>query len=263
MRKPTVSPSRITTYLACPVKYRWTYVDPRGRWYLRAKHYYSFGLNLHAALQRFHDSSDLGVTTTEEAVASMEENWITAGFATPEEAEEALAEGRELVTTFLEGTAEADAGSTTLFVEKRLSLDFGDFALVGRLDRVDERADGTLEIIDYKSGGERKAEELESDVAMNVYALLLRQRFPQAKIRITFANLKTNRRVSADISGAALDSFCTDIHAVGVEVLNRDYENVDPKYKQLCKTCDFLPLCRRHEEFSETFEVLSGEGGNW
>ena len=38
------------------------YVDDRGKWYLKAKSYYSFGTTLHRVLERFHDA-DIVVAT--------------------------------------------------------------------------------------------------------------------------------------------------------------------------------------------------------
>ena len=78
-RKQTLSPSKITTYLACPVKFGWTYLDPRGKWYLKSKSYYSFGSTLHKVLERFHNAGDTGVTTVGDALqASASEIGIAA-----------------------------------------------------------------------------------------------------------------------------------------------------------------------------------------
>ncbi|MGI8923411.1 MAG: RecB family exonuclease [Fimbriimonadales bacterium] len=256
MRKPTLSPSKITTYLACPVKYRWTHIDPRGKWFFRSKNYYSFGLSLHAALQRFHDSNDLGVTTTEETIASLEENWVSAGYASPEEAAEALAEGREIVSQYIESAAVSGSARAPLFVEKQLSLDMGDFILAGRLDRVDELPDGTLEIIDYKSGSQFSEEELLQDVAMNSYHLLLRELMPDRRMLLTTVMLRAGERVTVEQTTEYLDQFAEDVKSIGIEILNREYHEIDPIPKSLCQWCDFLPLCERHDEFRESFHEL-------
>jgi len=242
--------------LACPVKYRWTHIDPRGKWFLRSKHYYSFGLSLHAALQRFHGTDDLGVSTTQETIASLEENWISAGYASPEEAAEALAEGREIVSQYFESAAVAASEIPPLFVEKQLSLDMGGFTLVGRLDRVDELPDGTLEIIDYKSGGRFSEDELLQDVAMSSYHLLLREHMPDRRILLTIVMLRSGERITVEQSFRHLDQFAADVKAIGIEILNREYHEIDPLPKTLCQRCDFLPLCERHEEFRESFQEL-------
>ncbi|MBL1150892.1 MAG: PD-(D/E)XK nuclease family protein [Armatimonadetes bacterium] len=257
-RKPSLSPSKITTYLACPVKYKWTYVDPRGKWFLRSKSYYSFGASLHSVLQRFHDEGDRGVQTAEQAVAALEENWITAGFASPEEAEVALAEGRDLVATYVEEHYRRGPIGRTLYVEKQLRKELGQFVLIGRIDRIDERDDGTIEIIDYKSGrSETDSEDLLNDVAMNCYQLLVRSMLPDRKVLSTIVALRTQSRTTVEPDPAALEQFERDIVAVGTEILNRDYESLLPTAKDICLECDFLQLCMRHEDFAEEVEAIS------
>ena len=92
-RKPTLSPTKISAYLACPVLYRWTYADARGRPYLRAKSYYSFGSTLHRVLEKFHQAPDDGVPTVQQMAAEYEESWIDAGFSNAAEMAEAYGEG--------------------------------------------------------------------------------------------------------------------------------------------------------------------------
>jgi len=151
-RKPSISPSKLTNYLACPVKYRWTYVDDRGKWYLRSKSYYSFGTSLHRVLERFHSSDDSGVETTDQALAAYEDNWIDAGFSSMEEMAEAYHEGKEMLERHVHEFKKRETKARVLFVEKQLKLDMERFDLTGRIDRVDEHEDGTLEIVDYKTG---------------------------------------------------------------------------------------------------------------
>ncbi|MEZ5163756.1 MAG: PD-(D/E)XK nuclease family protein [Fimbriimonadaceae bacterium] len=139
-RKPTISPSKMTTYLACPTKYMWTYIDSRGKWYLRSKSYYSFGTSLHSVLQRFHDSGDTGVTTTAEAVAALEESWVQAGYESQEQMMQALGEGKEIVEKYVEESLAAPVTAKTLFVERCFAVIWGAlFSLVGLIVLMSER----------------------------------------------------------------------------------------------------------------------------
>ncbi|MCH8275084.1 MAG: PD-(D/E)XK nuclease family protein [Armatimonadetes bacterium] len=258
-RKPTISPTKITTYLACPVKYKWTYVDPRGKWFMRAKSYYSFGSSLHSVLQRFHDEGDKGVQTKEQALAKLAENWVTAGYATPEEAAEALAEGRELIAGYVDAQAERPPGIQTIFLEKQLRDDLGEFVLIGRVDRVDELEDGSLEIIDYKSGRDAtEPDELRDDIAMNCYQLLVRSKMPGKRVLSTVIALRTQSSTTVEPSEEEVEQFKQDLLALAGEILSRDYENLVPTVKEICPECDFLPLCRRNEEFAEEYEPREG-----
>lgn len=250
-RKPTLSPTKITTYLACPVKYRWTYVDAQGRWYLRAKSYYSFGTTLHKVLQRFHDEGDIGVTTTEEAIAAMEESWIDAGFTSAEEMQEAFGEGKEILARHVATARERPREAKTLFVEKMLKYEFDDFILNGRIDRVDEYPDGALEIVDYKSGRQDVSpEDVQADLAMSAYQLLLKRQFPDRPVRATIVALRTGRQASYEMSEGELQEFEADIDILGRQMVGTNFfEDVFPKPKELCYRCDFVNLCRKVEDF--------------
>ena len=251
-RKPTLSPSRITTYLACPVKFRWTYLDPRGRWYMRSKSYYSFGSSLHRVLERFHDSDDAGVTTVDEAVAAVEESWVDAGYGSAEEMAEALGEGKAMVERYVEDAITHDRGGRSLLVEKMLNMHFDRFKLVGRPDRVDEMEDGTLEIVDYKTGRATvTAEEVAHDIALACYQLLVRQLFPDRRIVATIVALRSGDRATHGMNDAELKQFQIDIEVLGNEILDVDYPELVPVPKDLCPRCDFLPLCKKHPEFGD------------
>jgi RecB family exonuclease len=255
-RKPTLSPTKISTYLACPVKYRWTYVDSRGKWYLRAKSYYSFGNTLHQVLERFHADGALGVRTTEEVMALYDESWIDAGFSSAEEMAEAYGEGKLILERHVEEERKRPLTAHTLFVERQLRMDMGEFVLIGRLDRVDEHEDGTLEVIDYKSGRESVDEDdVRFDLAMTCYQLLLRHRFPQRPVIGTIIALRSGASATASLTDDEAAEFASDIHTLGVRILNEEFHELVPRAKELCSRCDFLPLCRKHEEFDGTYQT--------
>lgn len=230
--------------------YRWTYVDDRGKWYLRSKSYFSFGLTLHAVLQRFHDVGDKGVVTTEQAIAAVEENWIQAGYASQDEMMQAMSEGKAVIENYVEAVATQPVTSKTLYVEKQLRGDLGEFDLVGRLDRIEEGDDGTIEVIDYKSGRQDVSpEEIATDIAMGCYQLLLTQNFPGRKVCATIIALQSGARATTSFSSEELEQFKFDVVYLGREILHRDYEGITPVGKTLCHGCDFLPLCSKHPDF--------------
>jgi RecB family exonuclease len=252
VRKPTLSPTKITTYLACPFKYRWTYVDNRGKWYLRAKSYYSFGSTLHHVLERFHNEGDTGVTTTEEVLAAYEESWIDAGFSSAEEMAEVYGEGKQILTRHVQAQLQRPKTAKALFLERQFRYDMDEFVLIGRIDRVDEHDDGALEIVDYKSGRESvSADDVRSDIAMCCYQLLLKRKFPDREIRASIVALRSGHSASVSLSDLEIDEFESDLRRLGIEILSEDFAERIPVFKLLCPHCDFLPLCRKDPAFSE------------
>lgn len=251
-RGPTLSPSKITTYLACPVKYRWTYADARGRWYVKAKSYYSFGATLHRVLERFYSSNETGVETTAEVAAAYEESWIDAGFSSPEEMQEAFGEGLEILERHVAETKIKPKIANTLYVEQLFTLKMNGFKLVGRVDRVDEHEDGSLEIIDYKSGREVvEQEDVSTDIAMGIYQLLVRRKHPGKRVFATIIALRTGAQASWEMPEEEVDQFQKDIQLLGDEILSEEFFDLTPMKKPLCRNCDFIPLCRKHPEYEE------------
>ncbi|MER3462454.1 MAG: hypothetical protein C4342_05560, partial [Armatimonadota bacterium] len=95
---------------------------------------------------------------------------MSAGYSSPDEAEEALGEGRSIITSFVEAEVERAREVEVLDVERRIQLDMGEYILVGVLDRINRLDEETIEIVDYKSLRDRTTEDdVRFDVAMNVY----------------------------------------------------------------------------------------------
>ncbi|MCS7066993.1 MAG: PD-(D/E)XK nuclease family protein, partial [Fimbriimonadales bacterium] len=148
MRKPTLSPTRIQTYLTCRVKYYWAYLSPLGRRFRRPNPTLAMGANLHRVLQVFHELGGVEALSPEQVAHALEALWSAEGFETPEQSEAHKQMGHALLADYYARQAAQPSPARTLLTEKLLRMDRGDYVLLGRIDRVDEYPDGTLEIID-------------------------------------------------------------------------------------------------------------------
>lgn len=245
-RKPSISPTKLTTYLACPQLFYHTYLNEAGRYYLRSKSYYSFGSSLHAVLQKFHDAKDEGVKSVDQAVSSLEEDWIGAGYSSQQEMQEALSEGKDIIRNYVAAIQAQEPTTTTILVEKQLRMEVGDFDLIGRVDRVDEHNDGLLEVVDYKSGRNSVSEEdIRNDIAMNCYHHLVQNRFPDVPIALSIVALRTNSKATVQLTNNEAGEFLEDVRGLGNSILNKNWEDSEPVEKPLCESCDFRKLCWR------------------
>ena len=166
----------------------------------------------------------------------------------------AFGEGRQIIEAHVEEALKSPRLARTFMVERQLRHDLGEWVLIGRVDRVDEHPDGSLEIVDYKSQRESvSSEDVATSLAMCCYQLLLKRKFPDRRVFATIHALRTNQAASAEFSEDELAEFENDLLRLGSDVLGRDFAETYPTLKPLCERCDFLPLCRQYEPFEEAW----------
>jgi putative RecB family exonuclease len=246
VRKPALSPTKIGLFLECAVKYRYVYIDRIGRFYLRSSPGLSFGATLHQVLQQFHAQ---GATQTLEAMQNtVDSKWIAAGYETAEQEAEHHDRALELVSAYHAAYQQkTEIGTVTLFTEKTISWDFTRFRLTGRVDRIDQHPDGTLEVIDYKSGrSDVTARDVAGSLAMNCYQLILHHLYPDSAIRGTIYSLKSGVSATSALDGDARARFQTDIEQIGARILDTNWDVVRPVPIEICSECEFLSRCRTY-----------------
>ena len=245
-RKPTLSPTRINTYLECAVKYKYIYQDKIGRFYTKARAGYSFGSTLHNVLQDFHEQG--AIHTPEEMVEELQQKWIGAGYASQEQEQAQREAGQQIVQAYHTAHQERiQAHVETIATEKTLSCDMGRFKLSGRVDRIDRHADGRLEIIDYKSGRwDTSAEEVANSLAMCCYQLILKRMHPDAPVCATIYCLRSGNQATAELADDTLEEFARELTDLGHHILDEDYDALRPVPLDICPECDFLPRCARY-----------------
>ncbi len=255
-RKPTLSPTRINTYLTCAVKYRYVYIEKIGKFYLKARPYYSFGSTLHNVLQTFHEEG--GKAAPEEMLTKLDEAWVSAGYESTAQETEHREAGEQIVQAYAAAhQARAEEEIETIALEKTINWDMGRFKLSGRVDRIDRYPDGRLEIIDYKSGRyEITPEEVASDLAMNIYQLILKRNYPESRVISSIQSLRSGSKASAELSIDEMAEFETDILQLGNEILDRDYSVLTPVPIEACSYCDFLPKCTLFWKNQALAEIL-------
>lgn len=240
-----LSPTKINTFLECPIKYRYVYVERIGRYYQRPKSFYSFGASLHAAIQGFHERGGPATQTPADLASHLEKSWISAGYKSPDEEQQHREQAHQMARDYFESAARRE--SRPILVEKPLYHNMGTFTLMGRIDRIDEWPSGELEIIDYKSGRlSVAAEDILDDLAMGVYQILTRGCYPDRQVLSTIHCLRTGVQATVEFPAEAIQETMEATHAVAEDILSRSWdERPEPPWKDACESCDFAELCRK------------------
>jgi ATP-dependent helicase/DNAse subunit B len=256
-RKFVISPTKLRIYSACEAKYRLEYIDKIGKFYHRSRAGFAFGNSLHRALDAFHNAGGAETVPAEALTASLDELWVAKGYTGNEQEAAYRAEGVRILQEYhaaqqavLADSAEREEAPPppkVLFTEKTLRIDLSsEVALSGRVDRVDEHHDGSLEIVDYKSGRENVSEEdVSGSLALQIYQLLLKRKYPERRVFATLVALRTGSQASHELSDPEQEHLAAECLETGEAIRNKDWENVLPVINEHCPYCDFLPHCTR------------------
>ncbi|MDA1316455.1 MAG: ATP-dependent DNA helicase [bacterium] len=236
-----LSHSQINTYEMCPLKYKYQYVlkIPTG-----GNAASSFGSSIHHALHKFYKgfSTDRSFGLTH-LMNLLETSWIPVGYRSRDEQSQMKEEARHMLENYFHTFHSPEIEIMDL--EKLFKIRVGsDIFLTGKIDRVDTKADGTIEIIDYKTGKMPDEKKLKKDMQLAIYAMAASDfglyHKPIEKIDLSFYYLQHREKIT-------LQRTEEDIHTVKMhvrEIAEKIREGVFPAQKsKACDFCDFKMIC--------------------
>jgi RecB family exonuclease len=252
------SHSQFRAYGECPLGYALANVyrvptDER-------KGYFEFGSAIHGAFETFTIARrearaaglpDPGLEALESA---FESTFKPTAFPGTEAAQHYRDRSGPALRRFFD--RELASASEALLFEARflLELDAGDGSepvrVVGFIDRIDRLPDGSVEVIDYKTGKAKSQRDVDDDDQLSMYALALRegavldpatgQPLP-APSKLTLYFTESDLALSTTRTDDQLDDFRAQTLTVARRIRSGDFA-ANPDYRR-CSWCDWRRLC--------------------
>jgi putative RecB family exonuclease len=232
------SASRVAAYQRCPRRYYWRYVVkvPRRRTAAQA-----LGINVHAALEAFERAGGVrlgGESAVREALAA---TWNSEGFASGEDEARARQEAELCLVRHLEVRQERPDMGEPVMLEQRLEGSLGRFRVVGVVDRLDRLPDGSLRLIDYKTGREdADAVSAPTVQQLAIYRSLVAQATSQAPAEVVVVR-PGHSDVPVLLSDLEWDSTLALAQAT-MAALEAD-QDYDARVEPSCRRCEFAGRC--------------------
>src|SRR5215472_8407761 len=168
----TCTPTRLTTWLNCPRRYRMTYLDrpPPGKGPPWAHN--SLGASVHNALAGWW-RLPFRERTVPAAGDLLERGWIDEGFADTLQSSRYRAWARAMVEAYVAGL---DPAREPVGVERTVATRTELIAVSGRIDRLDDRREpggaAELVVVDYKTGRHvLTVDDARTSLSLALYAL--------------------------------------------------------------------------------------------
>jgi RecB family exonuclease len=252
----TCTPTRLTTWLECPRRYRMSYLDrpvpPKGPPWAHN----SLGASVHNALAAWW-RLPLARRTVEAAGALLDQGWISEGYASDAQSARYRDWARGMVEAYVAGLdpAEEPAG-----VERTVATRTDVIAVSGRIDRLDARPlpDGRTElvVVDYKTGRHvLSVDNARSSLALALYALAAGRVLRRDCRRVELHHLPTGQVFGWEHTAESLGRHLRRAEEVAAECAEADErmraplppekfdEVFPPRPGPACGWCDYLRHC--------------------
>jgi RecB family exonuclease len=246
------APSRLVTYLDCPRRYRFGYLDrptpPKGPPWAHN----SLGAAVHTALASWW-KLPVDQRTVERAGDLLDAAWLVDGFRDAAQRDAAQRRAREMVQTYV---ADLDPLDEPIGVERTVALKTEHAALFGRVDRIDDRGIEGIVIVDYKTGRHvLTVDDARTSLALAVYAAGAERTLRRRCRRVELHHLPTGEVVAWEHTDEALTRHIGRADSIAAEVAELDLRfkaGVDPpeadrmyppQVSARCGWCDFNRSC--------------------
>ncbi|MBI2436150.1 MAG: ATP-dependent helicase [Candidatus Magasanikbacteria bacterium] len=256
--------SQINSYQRCPYQYKLAHILKIP---MKGSASFSFGNTIHNTLQKFYErvqelnsakqdslfglpvqesvekNDNIKVPKFDELLELYEKTWISDWYVSKKQRESYYEKGKEILKVFY--TAQEDRWTVPVSLEGHFKIKVGEYLINGRIDRIDKLSDGTLEIIDYKTG--KGKEELTTDDKQQllIYQIAAESLPEYTHIgevsKLTFYYLNDDLRTSfigKDKDIKKLQEKILD----AIEEIHRGKFDATPN-KFVCQFCDYKEIC--------------------
>ncbi|MBA3510165.1 MAG: ATP-dependent helicase [Thermoleophilaceae bacterium] len=228
-----LSASDIETYRLCPLKYKFARVF---RIPQEPTIHQRFGIVLHQVLERFHQSS---APAREDLFELFESSWRRGGFGDTDDELQFRERALSALDRYWERVRDQE-GEPAWF-ERSFSFQLGPHLLRGRVDRVDRLPDGTYELIDYKTGKAKSAEDLRQDIQLSVYQMGARESWGVETSAQSYMYVMTGEKVPVAHSEEELERVRGAIEKIGSGILRQEFQPTPTT--EICSFCDYRIIC--------------------
>ena len=256
-----ISYSRLENFKQCPLKYKLSNIDkikePKSKEAI-------FGTYIHKVLKWFYQK-DPHFPTLDALLKYYREYWPkkTEGFEwkDPEEEKSYFKEGLRILEEFYNKNIPHKTSILDLETRFEVVIDEnpdkpnGKHILTGVIDRIDKLPDGTVEIIDYKTGKRMPSQNaLDKNDQLSLYAIGLKNRWPRIKtenLKLSLYFLKFNEKINTKRTEKDLEEAKNKVIDLIHKIEKSDFE---PRSSVLCGWCGYRNICPIWRHFYEDQE---------
>jgi DNA helicase-2/ATP-dependent DNA helicase PcrA len=236
-----ISYSQLDTFMTCPLQYKYRYVVKIP---VPASAALSFGDTLHQTMYAFYIKVREGKSPSfEDLLKIYEEKWVSRGYGNVLYENKMKTHGKALLKGFFEKGYDPNVLPHELEQPFRIKIT-PRVKLGGKIDRVDKRLDGKIEIIDYKTGQSTRMKDVKNDLQLSVYAMAATDQgvysYRPEDVIVSFYFFEGQEKISATRTKKELEEAKENIATTVAEMEKSTYPANPGKH---CDFCEFRLIC--------------------
>lgn len=238
-----LSPLRVRVFNTCRLRYRYQYVD---KLEARLRPSDTAGTLVHNVLCDFFAKEPQAERSEERLISMFEERWaaLSPRYLRMPGVQELHDRNLDALRRFAQREdLRAEPFQVEAYVQIRIAPDV---TLFGRMDRIDEEPDGTLHIVDYKTGshpGDVDASQL------HLYAIMVESKLERIVSRASFWYLDDDSVWTAELAPQDKERALSGALAA-VREMQRE-QRFGPTVAPHCAACPYLYACDMREEIAQ------------
>jgi DNA helicase II / ATP-dependent DNA helicase PcrA len=231
-----ISFSQIKAYKDCPLRYKYEYVLQVPT---RTHHSFTFGSTIHSTLQKFHQFEIKGQKPNLETLLHIyDQEFQPLGYDSALHRQKRYEQGKESLKAYFNSYQTVFAGKP-IVVEKGFRLKISDLVLIGRIDRIDQLAEG-VELIDYKTGNLSNQKKVNKDEQLTLYAMAAETLLGEIPESLSFYYLDAGQKISTTRTKEQIVKMKEELEAVIEKVRQGKFEQT-PGF--ICRYCPYNLIC--------------------
>jgi len=237
-----LSASAVQTYENCPLQFK---LDREWRIPGEVPAAMQYGASMHRVLKAYFDSVRFERTMPDEEVIELFTNDLaSAKIQDAYQHQLYLQQGIQQLREFLDSRRRIP-NPEVLHTEEWFDVQIGGATVVGRIDRIDKRVDGTIAITDYKTGRAQTQDDADESLQLSIYALAAQKKWGYNPGSLAFYNLADNSSATTRRSDAELQGAQMKVQEVAASIAAGKF---DAKPSFNCRFCAYRSLCPATEK---------------